>query len=696
MNALKLFRHGSSHTVCYPKLIVGIGSNAFVRTSVKWYSASNANVVQVDLPKLREYQQNAIDACIRSIDNGVRRIGVSMATGGGKTVIFSNLIKQLSKVHQGDQKFRTLILVHRRELAFQAASVIKRFSEQELTNVQIEMGKYQCDVDSSDVIIASIQSLLRRLDKYNANDINLIIIDEAHHAVAKSYIDILKHFNAQTNSTKIPIVGFSATFERADHKALSAVLDEIVYHRGIIEMIDEKWLCEGKFTTVDIDVELSDVESTNFDFKLDQLSKVMNTKEVNEVVLQTYLKKKIEHGLKSTLLFAVDVEHVKQLCDLFTRNNIKAKYVIGKTKDSNRDIIVNEFKNGELEILINCGIFTEGTDIPNIDCILLCRPTKSRALLVQMIGRGLRLHHSKAHCNIIDFIGASNVGVISVPTLVGIDKYSEPLDEVTIASLQEIKKEMDIKINEREKRVVEELQESNNIYHSMLMNSTAMDLTLTSYEDFKSFHETYSLDNKASPQILENKYFKDSKYPWVRIAKNAWALSLYSGNHFRLYKETVKSDKDGKLDNANIYTLKLYREIPSYRRNDSGVRFVPKEIIQTEELLNAFGKVEQVFKNLAESQDSNDSGTNLITNFNKYSKWRQQPATLRQKSIIKGKLQRAVKTGEEFKIFEIQILKFIKDLTKGEASNILFATSLAPVFPLKALIRILKLKYKET
>ena len=296
-------------------------------------------------------------------------------------------------------------------------------------------------------------------------------------------------------------------------------------------MIDENWLCEGKFTTVDVGVDLSKVKSVNSDFQLEGLSKVMNTKEINEIVLNTYLHKKKLHNLKSTLLFAVDVAHCKTLFQTFQNAGINAQYVTGKTRTGERDSIVSDFKNGKIQVLMNCGIFTEGTDIPNVDCVLLCRPTKSRSLLVQMIGRGLRKHHSKEHCQIIDFVSSSKVGVISVPTLAGIDDYDANLDEMAMDEINSIRQEIE------EKRLQQEMiqreteakeQEQKNHYRNIVLDSDSIELTLTNFEDFKSFCESMGTTDysKLSPAAKEARLLADSKFPWVPVSRTAWCLSL--------------------------------------------------------------------------------------------------------------------------------------------------------------------------
>ncbi|QLL33351.1 hypothetical protein HG536_0E02620 [Torulaspora globosa] len=647
-----------------------------IRELVKWCRSAvrHSSTVQ-----LRDYQQHVIDRCIDRIvkREGPRvRIGVSLATGGGKTVIFSNLVKQLSEKHGFA---RTLILAHRRELVMQAAGTVRKCIPH--SSVQIEMGKCVASLDRSagrvEVVIASTQSLIRRLDNHPRDYFDLIIIDEAHHAVANSYLKILDHYDGA-----VPVVGFSATFERADNKALSTVMDEIVYHRGILEMISDKWLCEGKFTTVNIDCDLSKVElsSGTKDFKLDKLSSALNTEQLNEVVLNAYLHKRAANGFKSTLLFAVDIKHVESLYQLFRDRGVTAGYVTSNTPTEKRDQIVRDFRAGRIEVLINCGIFTEGTDMPNIDCILLCRPTRSRSLLIQMIGRGLRLHHSKDHCHIIDFVGASNVGVVSVPTLAGIEHFQGTLQDATMSDLLKIKEEIELERN-RQLEKEEAYQES---FHAWLNEIDSFDLTLSTFDNFRSFYDQQQTTSAVTDMALDERtFFPTSVYPWVKFAKDGWGFSLHNGHHLRLYKQNIKG-------NAVEYVLRLYREIPHYLRDKTGVRFIPRELIKTGEFSKAISKVAEVIEILSKTTEDNSS----VKNFTRFAKWRKQPATVKQKNSIKRKLQSRLNTdGSSYpSLSPIDIATFADRLNKGEASNILFATSLASVYPIKSLLKVLEYK----
>ncbi|EJS42295.1 YDR332W [Saccharomyces arboricola H-6] len=657
------------------------------------------------VPVLRDYQQDAINACVDSIRQGTKRIGVSLATGGGKTVIFSNLINQLrEKYAKGNEGvFRSLILVHRRELALQATSTLKGIFPD--LKVQIEMGKYDCDIENTDVIVASVQTMIRRLDKYDTDSVNLIIIDEAHHSVANSYRSILEHFNASTAETKVPVIGFSATFERADKKALSMVMDKIVYHRGILEMIDDKWLCEAKFTSVKIEADLSAVKSTTDDFQLAPLSSIMNTKEINEVVLKTYLHKKQEKSLKSTLLFGVDKSHVRSLHRLFIDNSINTDYVTSDTKQAERDDIIQKFKNGETEVLMNCGIFTEGTDMPNIDCILLCRPTKSRSLLIQMIGRGLRLHYSKDHCQIIDFIGASNVGVVSAPTLLGIKSDETEFDDATLEDLKEIQRDIIAKQQKIDEKLMSlfknnettmETVSGRNKSENWIQDANSLDLTLCSFDSFRNFTErnnSFPADkefDEASETIKEMELLMKSQYPWVKFASNAWGLPLQGRNHLRIYKE--KSEDKASV----LYHLKMYRQLPSFITNKYA-DYVPKTIVKDASLWTVMSKVENIINTLNSNLEGQTMKYQAISS--RFSKWRHSDPTPKQRDFVTRKLKKIYgESSKDFMNLSLDDITTYTDtkMTKGDASNLIFASSLAPVYPLKSLLRILGYQKKRS
>ncbi|EPS42372.1 hypothetical protein H072_3654 [Dactylellina haptotyla CBS 200.50] len=393
---------------------------------------------------LRDYQEECIQAVLDHHDQGHRRLGISLATGSGKTVIFTQLIDRVKPLRENATQ--TLILVHRRELVEQAAAHCRNLYPDK--TVELEMGTTHAS-GNADITVASIQSINSgsRISKFDPNTFKLILIDEAHHAVAKSYRKTLDHFGAMKKDAEVYLVGVSATFNRSDGLKLGAVIDHIVFHKDFVSMIDSGWLSKVLFTTVKSNLKLSDVRLTgaNGDFNLGELSNAVNTPENNDVTVRSWMEK--AGNRKSTLVFCVDIAHVVDMTNTFRRYGYEAFFVTGETPIKERTQLLEEFKAGKFPVLVNCGVYTEGTDIPNIDCVLLSRPTRSKTLLVQMIGRGMRLHKSKEDCHIIDVVGSVDKGVVTTPTLFGLDP-EEVLDHTPS---EIVKNKFELKLQEAEK-----------------------------------------------------------------------------------------------------------------------------------------------------------------------------------------------------------------------------------------------------
>ena len=208
-------------------------------------------------------------------------------------------------------------------------------------------------------------------------------------------------------------------------------------------MIEDKWLSSVIFTTVESKVNLSKVKSNSFgDFMTGQLSKAVNTPETNDITVKSWLSRAAQR--KSTLVFCVDRTHVHDLTKAFRAHGIDARYILGDTPKKIRGVELDKFRNRAFPVLLNCGVFTEGTDIPGIDCVLLARPTRSRGLLTQMIGRGMRLHDGKSNCHIIDMVASLEKGIVTTPTLYGLDPNAR-LQEATPEQLKSLKEGVDAK-----------------------------------------------------------------------------------------------------------------------------------------------------------------------------------------------------------------------------------------------------------
>ncbi|KAH9880221.1 hypothetical protein IAQ61_000510 [Plenodomus lingam] len=488
---------------------------------------------------LREYQEECIQAVLSYLEAGHKRLGVSLATGSGKTVIFTHLIDRVPAVGNASQ---TLILAHRRELVEQAARHCAYAYPDK--HVDIEMGKVHAS-GAADITVASIQSITSgdRLAKFDPSRYKLVLVDEAHHIVGQTYLDVLEHFGLRhvadwTGVTVPALVGVSATLSRFDGKRLGTVIDHIVYHRDYVDMIEENWLTDVLFTTVEIKADLTKVSTgANGDFQTAALSQAINTNETNDLVIRTWSAK--AKGRNSTLVFCVDLSHVTNLTNNFRACGVDAQFVTGDTPAKIRSARIEAFRRGEFPVLLNCGVFTEGTDIPNIDCVLLARPTKSRNLLVQMIGRGMRLHKDKENCHVIDMVAALSTGVVSTPTLFG-------LDPAEIVDLADMKKMTELK----ERRESEKQREAQAAAVKQKTIATKLPGTVT-FTDYDSVHDLIA--DGTGDQYIRNL----SQNAWVGVGDGKYVLTGNNGNYLII----EPSDKS-----EGCFRAKYYWKLPADKK----------------------------------------------------------------------------------------------------------------------------------
>lgn len=332
--------------------------------------------------ELRDYQSE----CISTLDNkGAGRWLVQMATGLGKTVTFANM----------KRKGRMLILSHREELVKQP---LKYFD----CSTGIEMAGLSSS--GEEVVSASVQSLTRRLNRFSKNDFDVIVVDEAHHAAAPTYRRILDYFEPRQ------VVGFTATPNRGDRVRLNDVFDEIVFERGLRWGIEHKFLSNIECKRVDIGYDLSNVHTRQGDFAQDELAKQMDgTEEAIGEVYRRYAK-------GATLIFASSVRHAKNIAKCIDGA------VVVDAKTEKRSEIIEKFTNREIPCIVNCMIFTEGTDLPLVETVIIARPTQSDSLYAQMVGRGLRLCEGKENLRLIDCVGVTGKrDLCTAPSLLGLD-----------------------------------------------------------------------------------------------------------------------------------------------------------------------------------------------------------------------------------------------------------------------------------
>ena len=355
---------------------------------------------------LRDYQKEIVSLSLGKFrQHTPPSLLVSLPTGTGKTIVFCELVKQYGKP--------ALILAHRDELISQAKNKLLNVHP----DADIGIVKAEHNETEHDITIASVQTIARkqRLQQLRP-DIGLIITDECHHAAADSYKRIYHRYGLikespdpiplpTLNSHRTAHLGVTATPMRNDKRGLAPIFNEIVYEGIYTDFVKNGYLVDLHFEGIVTGLDLSLVKDTQLsaygkDFQTDSLSAAVNTEPITSDIFDAY----IEHApnRQRTLAFCVDRDHAQSLHAHFTEKGIESGYIDAETHINDRRETLKQFEAGKIKVLFNILVFTEGFDCPSIDCILLARPSKSPALLTQMIGRGTRTAEGKTDCLILD------------------------------------------------------------------------------------------------------------------------------------------------------------------------------------------------------------------------------------------------------------------------------------------------------
>lgn len=308
----------------------------------------------------------------------------------GKTICFAMLAEKT--------KLPTLVLAHREELLTQAKAKMR------IVDPQADVGILKAEtVDGlySHICVASVQSAVRpqRLEQLKRRGFKMVIIDEAHHATStNTYGTILNALGFMNEDPEKLTLGVTATAFRGDGVGLNGCFDKITYERTILAMIRGGYLCDARGRSVKTSADLSGIHTKAGDFATGELSLAVNTEERNKVIVNAY--KKFAEGRKA-IVFCCDIRHSQDLADVFSKEGIPSAAVWG-AMDGRHDVL-DDYATGKLKVVCNCNVLTEGFDDPETAAVLLARPTKSRTLYIQMVGRGLRLAPDKNDCLVIDF-----------------------------------------------------------------------------------------------------------------------------------------------------------------------------------------------------------------------------------------------------------------------------------------------------
>lgn len=335
--------------------------------------------------QLRPYQEEARAKVQQEWKEGRKRTLLVLPTGCGKTIVFSKIIED--RVKMGE---RVLVLAHRSELLEQASDKLMTATG---LGTALEKAENTSIGSWFRVVVGSVQTMQRekRLSQFPPNHFDTIVIDEAHHAISDGYQRVLEHFSEAN------VLGVTATPDRGDMRNLGSYFDSLAYEYPLVDAIKSGYLSKITAITIPLELDLSTVSQQGGDFKASEIG----------TALDPYLEQIADEMVKQckdrkTVVFLPLVKTSQKFRDILNEKGFQAAEVNGESKD--RTEILEDFDKDKYNVLCNSMLLTEGWDCPTVDCVVVLRPTKVRALYSQMVGRGTRLAPGKENLLLLDFL----------------------------------------------------------------------------------------------------------------------------------------------------------------------------------------------------------------------------------------------------------------------------------------------------
>ena len=339
-------------------------------------------ITNVNTMQLRDYQSKAIEKIRKSIADGCRSSLLVLPTGAGKTFIFAEIVR-LSRI----KNKKVLVLVHKRELIKQTCD--------ELKSKKIKHGIIAAGYKATnhDVYVASVQTLINRLN--NTWQPDLIILDEAHHAVASSWQKILKFF------CKTIKIGVTATPMRMTGAGLGEVFDDLIIGCNVPFLQEQGYLGKCDVYAPPNLLNLNNVRKAAGDFVKTEVENELNKVDIIGDAVENYLRLA---NNRQAIAFCISVKHAISVTKKFQSAGISAELITGNMKTNDRDDLVKRFAQNKLQILVSIDVVSEGFNIPACGVAILLRPTASEALYLQQVGRVLRPQGDKIAI-VLDHVG---------------------------------------------------------------------------------------------------------------------------------------------------------------------------------------------------------------------------------------------------------------------------------------------------
>ena len=346
---------------------------------------------------LRPYQEVAVSDACKALDKHNNTLVVA-PTGAGKTIMLSALV---GKRHKSGK--RVLVLQHRDELVSQNKEKFERVNPLISTSIVNGTVKHW----SGDAVFSMVQTMSRDRNLRDRPLFDMVVIDEGHHAAAPTYTKVINAVLEDNEHAEI--VGFTATPNRGDGKGLRGVFNNCAHQIELATLIREGFLVRPKSYVIDLGVgdQLDRVTKRGKEYDMEEVAAIMDRSVINERIVDEW---KDKAGDRKTVVFCSTVLHAEHVCEAFLRAGIRADFVTGETPKEDRAEMLHDLEFGDLQVVVNVMVLTEGFDAPPVACVVLTRPCSQKGTMVQMIGRGLRIVDPeiypdtiKTDCIVMDF-----------------------------------------------------------------------------------------------------------------------------------------------------------------------------------------------------------------------------------------------------------------------------------------------------
>lgn len=354
---------------------------------------------------LMEHQEEALANLAKMREENKTIALLYHATGTGKTVSAVSDAKSVGK--------RTLFLAHRHELIEQAENAFRKLWP------EVSVGRYEGSVKEKDtyIVCGSIQSISQNLEDFAPDDFGYLVIDECHHGTAETYRKIMSYFRPSFT------LGLTATPERTDGEDLLGVFQNVAHKLDLRSAVEAGTLCPVRCIRIQTNIDMRDVRISGFRYNTRDLESTIKVPERNQLIVDTwneYVKN------KPTVVFCASVTHAEEIAERFRASGVEARCVSGGTRAKERKQTLEDYESGKVTVLCACDLLNEGWDSPHTEVLFMARPTMSKTIYMQQLGRGMRLYPGKEFLMVFDFVDNANMFNMpySVHRMLGIGQYT--------------------------------------------------------------------------------------------------------------------------------------------------------------------------------------------------------------------------------------------------------------------------------